>query len=140
MPDETLLAFDFGLKRIGVAIGEKRLGTARALTTINSEINETRFHAIEQLLKEWQPARLIVGRPLHEDGSPHELSSRCERFGNQLRGRYRLPVEYVDERFSSLEAENTLRQTHVAWQERKTKIDAEAAKVILQSWFQQSSS
>ena len=142
MPDQSgaVLAFDFGLKRIGVAIGIQlgagRPGSARALTTIDHEANEERFAAIATLIAEWQPVRLLVGRPLNEDGTPHEMTARCERFANQLRGRFRLPVEDVDERFSSTEADANLRERGLSWQQRKTQVDAEAALIILQSWFE----
>jgi len=139
MPDGSVLAFDFGTKRIGVAIGIElgagSLGSARALTVIDSEGNDARFAAIASLIGEWQPVRLLVGRPLNEDGTPHEMTARCERFANQLRGRFRLPVDEVDERFSSTEADAGLRERGLSWQERKTRIDAEAALIILQSWF-----
>ncbi len=139
MPDGSVFAFDFGIKRIGVAIGTQlgagRFGPARALTVIDSEGNDARFAAIASLIGEWQPVRLLVGRPLNEDGTPHEMTSRCERFANQLRGRFRLPVDEVDERFSSTEADAKLRERGLSWQERKTRIDAEAALIILQSWF-----
>ncbi len=135
----SVLAFDFGTRRIGVAIGTQfgggRYGPARAMTTIDSEANDARFAAIEALIAEWQPVRLLVGRPLNDDGTPHEMTARCERFANQLRGRFRLPVEDVDERFSSTAADSSLREQGFSWQERKTRIDAEAALVILQSWF-----
>lgn len=141
MPDQSgsVLAFDFGVKRIGVAIGIQlemgRPGPARALATIDSEVNDARFAAIAGLIAEWQPVCLLVGRPLNEDGTPHEMTARCERFANQLRGRFRLPVEEVDERFSSVEADAILREQGLAWQERKAQLDAEAALIILQSWF-----
>ncbi|MCF8177464.1 MAG: Holliday junction resolvase RuvX [Sulfuritalea sp.] len=136
----SVLAFDFGEKRIGVAIGtvldEGRPGTARALTTITHETNDARFAAIGELIGEWQASRLLVGRPFNDDGSPHEMTARCERFANQLRGRFRLPVEYVDERFSSTEAEANLRDRGLPWQKRKQQLDAEAACIILRSWFE----
>ncbi len=139
LPQGSVLAFDFGTRRIGVAIGtrlgEGGCGPARALTTIDSESNDARFAAIAALIAEWQPILLLVGRPLDEDGTPHDMTARCERFAKQLRGRFRLPVEDVDERFSSTEADAGLRQSGLSWQQRKTRIDAEAALVILQSWF-----
>jgi putative Holliday junction resolvase len=79
--------------------------------------------------------RLLVGRPLNDDGTPHEMTARCERFANQLRGRYRLPVDEVDERFTSTEADASLRERGLSWQARKAQVDAEAALIILQSWF-----
>lgn len=143
MPDGSVLAFDFGTKRIGVAIGvvmdtrldAGRFGPARALAVIDSESNDARFAAVASLIAEWQPVRLLVGRPLNEDGTPHDMTARCERFANQLRGRFRLPVDEVDERFSSTEADAGLRERGLSWQQRKTQIDAEAALIILQSWF-----
>ena len=134
-----MLAFDFGLKRIGVAVGERRLGQARALTTIVGEANAPRFAAIGKLIEEWKVARLIVGRPLSDDGSRHEMTERCERFAQQLEGRFKLAVNLVDERFSSLAADAEMRQSGdrstATWQQRKARIDAEAARIILQSWF-----
>jgi len=136
----SVLAFDFGQKRIGVAIGIQlgvgRSGSARPLVTIDSESNDTRFAAIAGLIAEWQPVRLLVGRPLNEDGTPHAMTARCERFANQLRGRFRLPVEDVDERFTSTAADAGLRQIGLSWQQRKARVDAEAALIILQSWFE----
>lgn len=134
-PGGLVLAFDFGVKRIGVAVGETQLGSARALTVIAGEANDARFAAVAKLLAEWQPVRLLVGRPCHEDGTPHELTARCERFAKQLRGRYGLPVDLVDERFSSVAAEAELAAAGHGWRERKAQVDAEAARIILQTWF-----
>ena len=134
-----MLAFDFGIKRIGVAVGTQldtgRLASARALTVIDTEANDARFAAVASLIGEWQPVHLLVGRPLNEDGTPHDMTARCERFANQLRGRFKLPVDEVDERFSSIEADASLRERGLSWQERKARVDAEAALIILQSWF-----
>ena len=139
--DATVMAFDFGIKRIGIAIGELRLGSARALETLEAEANDVRFARIGALIKEWQPTRLLVGRPLNEDGTPHDMSLRCERFAHQLHGRFGLPVEAVDERFTSTAADEALReetpprQRRLSWRERKARLDAEAARIILQSWM-----
>ncbi|MRR08580.1 Holliday junction resolvase RuvX [bacterium] len=135
IPSGTVLAFDFGLKRIGVAIGEMMLGQARPLATIAQEANDARFAAIGRLIEEWQPATLIVGLPLTVDGEEHEMSARCRRFAHQLEGRYRLPVRLVDERFSSVTAEERLAGRGLDWRQRKQAVDAEAATVILQDWF-----
>ena len=107
----------------------------RSLTTIDAEANAHRFSAIEKLIAEWQPACLVVGLPLALDGAEHEMTARSRRFANQLRGRFRLPVDEVDERFSSTAADAGLRERGLSWQERKARIDAEAALIILQSWF-----
>ncbi len=134
----TILAFDFGLKRIGVAVGTRlasgQLGSARPLTTIAAAANDARFAAIAALIDEWQPCRLLVGRPLNDDGTPHEMTARCERFADQLRGRFRLPVDTVDERYSSIEADAGLRGRGLDWRQRKAQVDAEAALIILNDW------
>ena len=136
MPEAgTVLAFDFGVKRIGVAIGEALLGRARALTTIAAEDNATRFAAIARLIGEWQPQQLVLGLPLAEDGAGHELTARTRRFAHQLEGRFRLPVALVDERYSSREADARLAARGLSWQERRRELDAEAAQIILQDYF-----
>lgn len=131
---ETIMAFDFGEKRIGVAIGETLLGAARALTTIAESANDRRFAAIGKLVTQWRPARLVVGLPRHVDDSEHAFAARCERFARQLAGRYRLPVELADERYSSAIAETSLPGDK---RKNKARLDAEAAAVILQAWFDQ---
>ena len=134
----TVLAFDFGLKRIGVAIGtllgSGQLAAARPLATVSGEANDARFAAIGALIAEWQPRRLLVGRPLNDDGTAHEMTARCERFADQLRGRYHLAVDLVDERYSSVEADSGLRGRGLDWRQRKAQIDAEAAMIILHDW------
>ena len=105
-----------------------------ALTTVAAADNDARFAAIAGLIAEWQPQRLLVGRPLSDDGTPHEMTARCERFADQLRGRFRLPVDAVDERYSSLEADAGLRGRGIDWRSRKAQVDAEAALIILNDW------
>ena len=139
MPDAvktgTVLAFDFGIRRIGVAVGEMLLGQARPLATIDAEANERRFAELTRLITDWQPARLVVGLPLAMDGSDHEMTARAQRFARQLAGRYRLPVELVDERLSSVDAEAGLRAQGMAWRQRKKQLDASAAAILLQDYF-----
>ncbi len=136
MPESaTILCFDFGLKRIGVAVGNTVTGQARALTTLCAEGTDARFRAIGALLGEWQPARVVVGRPLSLAGDAHDLTRRAQRFANQLRGRFNLTVVEVDERLSSVEAEANLRGQG-GWRTRdKGAIDAEAARIILQDYL-----
>lgn len=131
----TILAFDFGMQRIGVAIGETLLGQARALTTISAEENDKRFAAIGKLIDEWQPVQLLVGLPLALDGSEHDMTARCRRFARQLTGRFGLPVTLIDERLSSVEAEAQLAEQGLHWQARKQQVDAVAAQIILQDYF-----
>lgn len=131
----TVMGFDFGEKRIGVAIGQTLLKTAHANTTIDTEVNEVRFHAIEQLIKEWKPSLLIVGLPTHMDGSEHLLTQLSKKFAQRLEGRFNLPVMMIDERLSSAEASQQLSEAGIKGREQKEKIDAVAAQVILQSYF-----
>jgi putative holliday junction resolvase len=135
MHEGTVLAFDFGTRRIGVAVGEMMLGSARPLTTISAEANDTRFAAIGKLIDEWRPARLVVGLPLSLDGESHDMTERCRRFARQLEGRFRLPVLLVDERLTSTAADEDLRERGLDWRRRKASLDAEAAATLLQSHF-----
>ncbi|MDQ7990455.1 MAG: Holliday junction resolvase RuvX [Candidatus Dactylopiibacterium sp.] len=131
----TLLGFDFGTARIGVATGETETRLAQPLTTVHGEANATRFEAIGRLIAEWRPERLVVGLPSALDGSATDMSARCRRFANQLHGRFGLPVSLVDERLSSAEAEEMLREVSHRWRERKQHLDAMAAQRILQSFL-----
>lgn len=131
---ETIMAFDFGEKRIGVAVGETLLGKARALATIAESANDRRFTAIAKLIAEWHPARLVVGLPRHVDDTEHAFAARCERFARQLAGRYGLPVEFADERYTSCIAEAQMEGDKL---KNKSRLDAEAAAVILQAWLDQ---
>jgi putative Holliday junction resolvase len=127
MREETLLAFDFGEKKIGIAIGNTLTRQARPLEIIFSEIREARFGRIAALLQEWQPQRVVVGLALDADGAEQPATARCRRFANQLHGRFGIAVELVDERGSSMEAQRLL-GTHAA-------DDAMAAAVILQRYL-----
>jgi putative holliday junction resolvase len=135
----TVLAFDFGEKRIGVAVGEWALGQAHPLTTIHGEANAGRFAAIAALIREWQPGSLVVGLPVALDGSAHAMTARCTRFANQLRGRFGLTVDYAEERLTSVEAEERLRDCGHDAQSAREHIDALAAQIILQCYFARSS-
>ena len=126
MPEQarTVLAFDFGIKRIGVAVGEAELRTAHPLPGIAAP----GFAAIEKLVKEWRPSALVVGLPVAERGE-HPLAKRVQRFARQLEGRFHLPVERVDERYTSVAAESLLRGT------KKKAVDSVAAQLILEQYF-----
>ena len=133
----TVLAFDFGEKRIGVAVGESLLKLAHPLITIDTEINEARFAQIQALINEWQPAMLVVGLPMHENGEAHAMTKLCTRFAQRLEGRFSLPVALVDERFTSAEASQNLKAAGVHGRQQKVMIDQVAAQTILQSYFDQ---
>jgi len=132
----TLLGFDFGEKRIGIAVGQTLTGSVTPLTTLSTVKHKPDWAGIEALIREWQPDRLIVGLPLHMDGSEQDMTQRAKRFGNQLKGRYNLPVEWVDERLSSREAETMLQEWGNKRSDKKD-IDKLAAALILQSWLDQ---
>jgi len=132
---DTVLGFDFGTRRIGVAVGSTRLRVAQPLTTIFGEANAQRFAAIASLIGEWQPALLVVGRPVHADGRDHEMTARAERFARQLEGRFGLPVARVDERLTTVGAAAALAEAGVRGSEAKALRDQFAAQLILQSWF-----
>ena len=126
MPDLTLLAFDYGLKKIGVAIGNTLIRHARPLSILQPVTRVQRFEQIEALLQQWQPDAVVIGVPLTAEGTEQHASLRCRRFANQLHGRYGLTVHLINEYGSSMEAQSLL-GTHDA-------DDAMAAAVILQRW------
>lgn len=123
---QSLLAFDFGTKRVGVATGSRFTGLAEPLKSIHVE-GDARFTAIEKLVKEWQPDALVIGVPFHPDGAEHEITQRARRFGRQLKGRFRLPVFEVDERYTSVEAES----------QGARDLDSAAAALILEQYFRE---
>lgn len=131
----TVLCFDFGEQRIGVAVGEHVLGTANPLTTIDNESNAVRFDAITALVQEWQPKLLIVGLPLSLDGAETSMTQFCKKFARRLNGRFNLPVMLIDERYSSVEASDKLNQTGIKGRAQKRVLDQVAAQTILQSYF-----
>jgi putative Holliday junction resolvase len=136
----TVLAFDFGERRIGVAVGEIALSQSHPLTVISAQSNDERFAAIAALIAEWRPTRLVIGMPAHlgEIDTPHTMAARCKRFANQLHGRFGLPVEFADDRLTSLDAECRLRETGHDARSAKIHVDAVAAQLILLTWFESS--
>ncbi|TJZ64491.1 Holliday junction resolvase RuvX [Chitiniphilus eburneus] len=131
----SVLAFDFGEARIGVAVGSTELGIAHPVETIAAEGNDARFARIGQLIAEWQPAQLVVGLPLAESGEEQETSRLARKFANRLNGRFGLPVALVDERYSSAAASAALNDTGVRGRKQKPALDQVAAMQILQGWF-----
>ena len=118
---KTILSFDFGEKRIGVAVGNTITKTAEALKIIQEKNQDEKFKAIERLIQEWQPQLLVVGLPTHPDGAEHEVTQKAKRFGNQLHGRFQKEVVWVDERYTSVSV--------------KDGNDALAAQLILQQYL-----
>lgn len=138
----TVLAFDYGERRVGVAVGDAELGTAHPLQAI-AVAGDARIAAIEALVHEWHPARLVVGIPLARDGSLSVLARRTQRFARQLEARLRIPVAMVDERYSSVEAESRIRDAagarRAAASSRARTIDSYAAHLLLEQYFAEAS-
>ena len=135
----AVLAFDFGLARIGIATGELETRTASPLLTLAHSPVDVRFATIAKLLAEWQPVMLVCGRPLGLDGEADAMTQHCARFANQLRGRFGLPVDYAEERLSSVEAEERLRESGHDARSAREHVDALAAQLILQGYFERHS-
>jgi putative Holliday junction resolvase len=134
----SLMAFDFGLKQIGVAYGQTITNHAKGLTIIKAQNGVPSWHIISELLDKWKPNILLVGLPLNMDSSESELSGKARKFARRLQGRFPIQVKMVDERLSSREAKAIIRENlvgRVGQHADLTKIDHIAAAVILQSWF-----
>ena len=121
------MAFDYGTRRIGVAVGNTITQIGQPVKTIAASNEDARFKAIELLLKEWQPHQLVVGLPCHPDGAEHDMTAKAKRFGNQLHGRFQLPVAWVDERYTSAVLEGEL--------DMRDNLDAQSAALILEQYF-----
>jgi len=131
----TLLAFDFGTERIGIAVGNSISASAQALTTVHGNQNEKRFFDISKLVHEWHPAALIVGLPCHTDGATHKMTQLSQRFARRLKGLFSLPVILVDERYTSTAASAHLNDMGIRGIKQKTLLDQYAAQYILQAYF-----
>jgi putative Holliday junction resolvase len=123
----TVMVFDYGTRRVGVAVGNSVTRAGQALKTITAANADALFKEIERLLAEWQPNQLVVGLPTHPDGAEHEMTAKSRRFGNQLHGRFNLPVDWVDERYSSVVLENDA--------DMHDNLDAHSAALILEQYF-----
>ena len=132
---KTVLAFDFGEKFTGVAVGESSVGIAHPLALITAESKAARMDEVAELVAEWKPRALVVGLPLSMDGAAHEMTLRCRRFARQLESRFRLPVKLVDERLSSSAAEEALRAAKKGGRKHKLLAHQVSAQIILQSYF-----
>jgi len=133
----TVLAFDFGLQRIGVAVGELGHGIAHPLDAIAFADNARRLEAVAALVREWQPVRLVVGMPERSGADPHPLQAPIERFTRRLRARFGIEVETIDEGLSSWAASRSLSQAGVRARDQKRMLDSMAACAILTTWFEE---
>ena len=131
----TVLAFDFGEKFTGVAVGESTVGVAHPLGLIVAEKSAVRMDEAAGLVAEWKPGFLVVGLPLSMDGAEHDLTRRCRRFARQLEARFSLPVKLVDERLSSAAADEALRAAGKGGRKHKLRTHQVSAQIILQSYF-----
>jgi putative pre-16S rRNA nuclease len=130
------MAFDYGLRQIGVAMGNLPLGTTRSLPILKARDGVPNWDSLETLVQEWQPDLLVVGEPLNMDGSESELSARANKFARRLHGRLGLPVVMVDERLSSFEAKELSRERGHRGDYKKQPIDSLAAELILRTWLE----
>ena len=132
----TFLGFDFGFKRIGVAVGQQLTNTATPLSTIDAKMGVPDWNVIEKLIKQWEPQALILGIPTCIDGSELYTTSAARRFAKQLKKHFSLPVHLVDERLSTVEARDLLFKEGGYRKIKKTEIDGIAACIILEQWLQ----
>ena len=123
----TVLAFDYGTKRIGVSVGNSLTKSAEALNVINNVREEVRFKAVEHLILQWNPSAIVVGLPFHPDGVEHEMTQRAKRFGQQIKGRFSRPVYFLDERYSSAILDGN--------RQYQDRLDSHAAALILEQFF-----
>jgi len=131
----TVLAFDFGERRIGVAVGELELGISHPLETIDAAANDARFARIAALLQDWRPVLLVVGLPLTLGGAEHRLTGLARKFAQRLHGRFDIETRLVDERLTSVEAQRDARASGMSARDSKRHVDPLAAKLILEAFF-----
>lgn len=134
-PARRVLAFDFGLRQIGVAVGNALLGTSQPLSVLRARDGQVDWAQIGALIDEWQPAQVLVGDPINMDGSVSELARRSRRFGRRLHARFGVPVSMVDERLSSFEVKQRQRAAGHRGDYRRKPVDSLAAELILQDWL-----
>jgi putative Holliday junction resolvase len=134
----TVLAFDYGTRRIGVAVGNSITGQGQALAPISADQDDTRFAQIAARIAEWAPDQLVVGLPCHPDGTEHAMTLKARRFGNQLLGRFGLPVAWVDERYTSAVLENDPEFKKSQAGKKDGGLDSESARLILEQYFLES--
>ena len=135
----TVLVFDFGLQRTGVAVGNTIVGTASAIETLQSVNSKPNWQGITKLIDEWKPAQLVVGMPKQLDGTDTPLNDKIIKFCNQLNGRYNLPVAQANEQFTSIEAGRRLKEVRQAGRKKKVSkedVDQLSAVIIFENWFQ----
>jgi putative Holliday junction resolvase len=131
----TVLAFDFGTQKIGLAIGQELTKTASPLPAIKAKDGIPNWDQLAKIIAEWQPDLFVVGHPLNMDGTDNDVTVRARKFANRLNGRFHKPAELVDERLSSFDAKDLVKELHGKVDHRDTAIDSVAASLILETWF-----
>lgn len=134
---EYAIAFDYGERWLGVAVGQNLTGSATAISPLRCKDGQPQWPEVEKLLKQWQPSCAVVGLPLNMDGSESELSRRAEKFGRRLHGRFGIAVHYGDERLSSFEAKGEILEQQHSHAFKDQDVDSLAAVIILESWFRE---
>ncbi len=136
MNERGVMGFDFGTKRLGVAVGQELTRTASPLITLDVKNGLPDWHALATLIQQWRPEIFVVGLPQHQDGKPHALAPLIADFCARLQSQYQRPVYTVDERLSSYAAESELKERGLDPRRHKKQIDALAASIILQNWLE----
>jgi putative Holliday junction resolvase len=134
----TYLGFDYGTKTLGMAVGSTGSGLAEPLATAAVKHGLPEWSVVDRLVATWQPTALVVGLPLNMDDSENEMTRAARRFGHRLQARYNLPVHWVDERLTSVDAKNAMVEARVPWKQRKARVDKLAAQTILQAYLDES--
>jgi len=132
----TLLAFDYGTKNIGIAVGQTITSSANSLAPLKAKDGVPNWENIEKIIQEWKPDLVLVGLPLNMDDTESELSARARKFANRIHGRFGVKVELVDERLTSFEAKGEVMSRGGSRDYKNNPIDSIAARLILESWFE----
>ena len=133
---QTIIAFDFGINRIGIAVGQTATFSAQELSVLKAKDGIPQWEEIQLLISEWKPNTLVVGLPLNMDGSDNEITVRARKFANRLKERFKIGVDLMDERLSTVEAKNELFENGVKLNRNTKPVDSIAARLILESWFE----
>ncbi len=134
-PRKAIMAFDYGLRNIGIAVGNVLLGTSQGVGVLKARDGRPNWQEVERYLKAWQPDLILVGNPLNMDGSESDMSARAQKFSRQIEGRFNIATEMMDERLSSREAKSDARARGHRGDYHEVPIDADAAEIILRSWL-----
>ena len=134
---QTVMGFDFGMKNIGVAIGQQLTGTASGVAALKARDGIPDWQQIADLIQQWQPHQLVVGLPLNMDGSEQQMTAAARKFGNRLNNRFNIPVAWQDERLTTFEAVDTMGLRNKFQSAKRSDVDRLSAQIILQSWLDQ---